>query len=91
MPTTWFTGVCDTLLSRIQTWHDRYEQGQIYATRQYLTKQFAKIDVQVAVMLLTSGPRFPSFGGTASSQCRFQLQPMCRFRTFHIDSNRRYL
>ena len=37
MPTTWFTGVCDTLLSRIQTWHARYEQGQIYATRQYLT------------------------------------------------------
>ena len=47
MATAWFGGVCDSLLSRIRTWHDRYEQGQIYATRQYLTKQFAKIDVPV--------------------------------------------
>jgi hypothetical protein len=45
--TTWFSGVCDSLLQRIVTWEEKYEAGNIYATRQYLTETFEQQDLPV--------------------------------------------
>jgi hypothetical protein len=47
MATTWFTGVCDTLLQRIQAWDTGYENGEVYATRKYLSEKFEHMDVPV--------------------------------------------
>jgi len=45
--TIWFSGVCDTLLQRIQMWEHKYEQGEIYATRKYLNKRLEHEDLVV--------------------------------------------
>ena len=45
--TPWFAGVCDTLLGRIDVWINHYEKGQVYATRQFMTESFEKIDLPV--------------------------------------------
>lgn len=47
MQTVWFAGTCDTLLERIKTWHERYAHGEVYATRQYLSNRFEKLDIPV--------------------------------------------
>ena len=47
MATSWFTGVCDTLLQRIQAWDQGYENGEVYATRKYLSEKFEHMDVPV--------------------------------------------
>lgn len=47
VPTIWFKGVCDTLLARIITWHEKYSQGDVYATRKYLSNQFEHVDIPV--------------------------------------------
>jgi hypothetical protein len=33
----WFRPACDTLLAKIQVWHDKYEKGEVYSTRDWLS------------------------------------------------------
>jgi hypothetical protein len=55
VPAVWFAGVCDTLLQRIQMWAHKYEQGEVYATRPYMTVESKDI-VDVPVQFLHTIP-----------------------------------
>ena len=32
----WYAGTCDSLLAKVKAWHERYGQGQVHSTRQFL-------------------------------------------------------
>jgi hypothetical protein len=36
MATVWFSGVCDSVLSKVYTWHKVYEQGEVCKDQDYL-------------------------------------------------------
>ena len=34
----WFRPACDHLLAKMQIWHDKYEKGSVYSTRDWLSQ-----------------------------------------------------
>jgi len=45
METLWFAGVCDALLMRVKTWVAAWPQGEVYATRPFMSKGGTIIDM----------------------------------------------